>query len=112
MLDPEVPPAAEGEVDGGADGALRIKERPLVVVTASNTAASTPPRWIIVTERAWAAIITIIRGREAADAPALNHRIRRWSRSRCLRVKTPHRAYLLSWTTCSSRRRFRRPHAN
>src|SRR5580692_3185129 len=110
MLDLEIPPAAEGETDGGVDAVPRIKVRQLVVVTASNTAASTPPRWIIVTEPAWAAII--IRGPEDADGLVLGHRMRRWNRSRCLRVKTPHRAYLLSWTICSSRQKFRRPRAN
>jgi len=44
MLDPDNPPAAEGE-DGGVDAAHRIEVGPAVAVTANSTAASTPPPW-------------------------------------------------------------------
>ena len=46
MLDLDAPPVEEGET-GGAVGAVHlIVAGSMVVVTASNTAASIPPPWI------------------------------------------------------------------
>src|ERR1700722_5357528 len=108
MLDPEIPPVAEGEADDGAGAALRTRVGRLAAATASR-AEATPPRWTTIIETAaWVAT----RDREGADVPDLGLRIRRWNRSRCLRVKTRPRVSLPSWMTCSSRRKFRRRRAS
>src|ERR1700691_4940712 len=104
MLDPQIPPAAEGEADGGVDAVPRIGVGPAVVVTASSRAASTPPRWTTTTEPAWAAT----KAPEAADDPALGRRMLRRNPSRCLPVTTPLLASLRSSMTCSFRQRSRR----
>ena len=46
MLDPEIPPEAEGEVDGDADVAHRIARDSPAVAIASNSVVSTALPWI------------------------------------------------------------------
>jgi len=47
MLDPDILPDTEEEVDGVADDALT---EAVLAATASNMAGFIPPRWTIVTE--------------------------------------------------------------
>lgn len=79
MLDPEIPPEAEGEVDGDADVAHRIARDSPAVAIASNSAVSTALPWIT----AIAARSAETKGRaDEVDVPVSLRRMLPWSPNR------------------------------
>src|SRR5579885_3878607 len=111
MLDPDIPPVVEEEEADGAVGVARqIAEASPAAVIVSNTAVASPPPWTTSIGAPRAETIPVAAAVAAVDS--LRHTLR-LNPSRCRSyVKTRIRAYLLSSTTCSSKRKFRRRPAN
>src|SRR5277367_1265036 len=105
MLDPEIPPEAEGEADGGADVVHRIARGSPAVAIASNSAVSTALPWIIAIGARSAE--TKGRGGEVV-VPAFLRPIHPSNPNRSRPTKMPIRVSLRSWMTYFSKPRFRR----
>src|ERR1700756_2548162 len=110
MQDQDVPPVEEGETGDGVDAVPRAAIRKAGPVATISAIVFTPHPWITATARLWpVATMDLVPAGTGLD---LRRIIRRRSRSHCPCAKTQYRASLVSWTTCSSRPKFRKPHAS
>src|SRR5579872_5451732 len=108
MLDPDTPPAVE---EGEADGVVGVVHQTAAhnqAAIVNSTAEFTLRRWITVIARRWAEI----KDRAAGCGQVLRPPTLPPSQSHCRSAMTPLHAFLHLWTTCSSRQRFRKQHAN
>src|SRR6476646_9456007 len=114
MQDQDAPPVEEGEIGGGVV-VVPVEAIPAAVAAdapdaISSMAAFTAHPWTTAIGRPWPAVITV---RDPdASGPAFRRTTLRPTRSHCRYAKTRPRAFSALWTTCSSRRRFRKPPAS
>ena len=112
MQDQEIPPEAEeGEIGEGEDVVLLTVAGSPPDATASNKADFTAHPWTtaIAPTRMVGAVMA---GQPARGAPDLRFPIRKWIPSRCPIAPIALLAFSPSLTTCSFRRRFRKPDAS
>src|SRR6266498_1614939 len=111
MQDQDAPPVEEGETGGGVDvvRAVQTQAAEHDQAAINSMAEFIPLPWTTAIARRWLAEITV---HAYACVPAFRRAILSLSPIHCPSAKTRIPGFLVLWTTCSSRPRFRKPRAS